>query len=197
MQWHASCSEWRGREGYREPPVIPVVVGSYTRSVCAEHLFLLGNTLFSKSREEDCTVSQAVLTVSGIRTDGYRKKHWRKVCLVPHALNTVFKSRARETEVAIGPDCTRCSLYIDSCPTGALRLEIRDGPSSADFWLFLAVDRNDASSPLPRRDFGVWSPAMPVTNSYRSSRVTACRKVEMALSTLSRLMTLSWAMAAF
>lgn len=49
----------------------------------------------------------------------------RKVCLVPHVLETVIKGRAQDTEVAIGPDCTRCGLCIDACPTGSLNFEVK------------------------------------------------------------------------
>ncbi|HEX8989983.1 MAG TPA: NapH/MauN family ferredoxin-type protein [Rhodocyclaceae bacterium] len=49
----------------------------------------------------------------------------RKVCLVPHVLETVIKGRAPDTEVAIGPDCTRCGLCVDACPTGALRFDVK------------------------------------------------------------------------
>ncbi|MCL2636017.1 MAG: NapH/MauN family ferredoxin-type protein [Betaproteobacteria bacterium] len=49
----------------------------------------------------------------------------RKVCLVPHVLEATIKGRAAEDKLGLGPDCTRCGLCIDACPTGALRYEVK------------------------------------------------------------------------
>lgn len=63
-----------------------------------------------------------------IRYDVHNCQHegeCRKVCLVPHVLDTVIKGRARDLEVPIGADCTRCGLCVDICPTGSLRYQFR------------------------------------------------------------------------
>lgn len=49
----------------------------------------------------------------------------RKVCLVPHVLDVTVKGRASEESMSLGPDCTRCGLCLDVCPTGALRYEVK------------------------------------------------------------------------
>jgi ferredoxin-type protein NapH len=49
----------------------------------------------------------------------------RKVCLVPHVLDTVIKGRAVDVDVPLGPDCTRCGLCVDTCPTGSLKFEVK------------------------------------------------------------------------
>ncbi|MCE1183950.1 MAG: NapH/MauN family ferredoxin-type protein [Rhodocyclales bacterium] len=49
----------------------------------------------------------------------------RKVCLVPHVLEVTVKGRASDSQMGLGPDCTRCGLCVDVCPTGALRYEVK------------------------------------------------------------------------
>lgn len=49
----------------------------------------------------------------------------RKVCLVPHVLEVTIKGRASDETMGLSPDCTRCGLCIDVCPTGALRYEVK------------------------------------------------------------------------
>jgi len=49
----------------------------------------------------------------------------RKVCLVPHVLDTVIKGRARDEEVEIGADCTRCGRCVEICPTGSLEFKFK------------------------------------------------------------------------
>lgn len=49
----------------------------------------------------------------------------RKVCEVPHVLDLTIKGRAEDAKMDVGPDCTRCGLCVDTCPTGALRYELK------------------------------------------------------------------------
>ncbi len=49
----------------------------------------------------------------------------RKVCLVPHVLDVTIKGRASEETMGLGPDCTRCGLCVDACPTDALVYEVK------------------------------------------------------------------------
>ncbi|MBI5496700.1 MAG: NapH/MauN family ferredoxin-type protein [Deltaproteobacteria bacterium] len=54
----------------------------------------------------------------------FHEQDCRKVCLVPHVLDTVVKGRAVTEIVDIGNDCTRCGLCVDTCPSGALHFTI-------------------------------------------------------------------------
>jgi len=49
----------------------------------------------------------------------------RKVCLVPHVLNTVIKGRAQGMHVELGADCTRCGRCVETCPTGSLTFKFK------------------------------------------------------------------------
>ena len=49
----------------------------------------------------------------------------RKVCEVPHVLDLTIRGRATDARMDIGPDCTRCGLCLDACPTNSLRYEIK------------------------------------------------------------------------
>lgn len=49
----------------------------------------------------------------------------RAVCLVPHALEVTKKGYAKKVEIALGPDCTRCGLCVDICPTNSLSFDVK------------------------------------------------------------------------
>ncbi len=49
----------------------------------------------------------------------------RKVCLVPHVLDTVIKGKANAMDVDIGSDCTRCGRCVETCPTDSLTFEFK------------------------------------------------------------------------
>ena len=49
----------------------------------------------------------------------------RKVCEVPHVLEMTIKGRAEDVKVDVGPDCTRCGMCVDACPTRSLDFEIK------------------------------------------------------------------------
>lgn len=49
----------------------------------------------------------------------------RKVCLVPHVLDTVIKGRAHALHVELGADCTRCGRCVETCPTSSLTFSFK------------------------------------------------------------------------
>ena len=49
----------------------------------------------------------------------------RKVCEVPHVLDLTIKGRAEDSHVDVGPDCTRCGLCVDICPTNSLDFKFK------------------------------------------------------------------------
>jgi ferredoxin-type protein NapH len=49
----------------------------------------------------------------------------RKVCLVPHVLDTIIKGRAEAMLVDIGADCTRCGRCVEVCPTNSLQFKFK------------------------------------------------------------------------
>jgi ferredoxin-type protein NapH len=49
----------------------------------------------------------------------------RKVCEVPHVLDLTIKGRAEDSHLDVGPDCTRCGLCVDICPTKSLDFKVK------------------------------------------------------------------------
>jgi len=49
----------------------------------------------------------------------------RKVCMVPHVLDTVIKGRAGDMQVELGADCTRCGRCVETCPTKSLTFQVK------------------------------------------------------------------------
>jgi ferredoxin-type protein NapH len=36
-----------------------------------------------------------------------------------------IKGRAADTRVDVGPDCTRCGMCVDACPTRSLEFDVK------------------------------------------------------------------------
>jgi len=49
----------------------------------------------------------------------------RQVCMVPHVLEVTKKGYAKKMNTDVGPDCTRCAMCIDICPTQSLEFDIK------------------------------------------------------------------------
>jgi len=49
----------------------------------------------------------------------------RAICMVPHVLEVTKKGFALAENVALGPDCTRCGMCVDICPTDSLTFDVK------------------------------------------------------------------------
>ncbi len=55
----------------------------------------------------------------------FHEAECKKVCMVPHVLDTVIKGRAHAMHVDLGADCTRCGRCVETCPTKSLVFEVK------------------------------------------------------------------------
>ena len=49
----------------------------------------------------------------------------RAICMVPHVLEPTKKGFALTEITALGPDCTRCGMCVDICPTNSLNFDVK------------------------------------------------------------------------
>ncbi len=57
--------------------------------------------------------------------DCHHEGDCRKVCMVPHVLSVTIRGRAREVDMDLGADCTRCGMCVDICPTDSLNFKVK------------------------------------------------------------------------
>ena len=58
-------------------------------------------------------------------TDCHHEGDCRNICLVPHVLDMTIKGRAKDVNVDVSADCTRCGMCVDICPTNSLTFEVK------------------------------------------------------------------------